>query len=162
MNRTLVYGLMLSILIGACGRQTSDQNAAATASEAAAWTCVFGTEGGFTGGGDGYEINSTGQVLAWSRTTSTSERQTTPIGTATPQQLAPLTAAIQEPLALHLAAETRGNMTTFLRWSTQHEARRTLWTWPADRMGGREPKVPQQILLCYEAAQAIVRQVGAE
>jgi len=159
MKAVLVLGTIAAVLLCGCGRQSPPAEESAAPSRTSAWTCMMGTEGGFTGGGNGYEIHSTGQVLAWSRSTASSERETRPLGSVDSENLAPLTAAVERSRSQALSAKDRSNMTTFFRWTAEQEGLDTFWTWPADRMGGRDPKVPQSIRDCYEAALDIVRQV---
>ena len=135
-----------------CGRNEPRSTNASTP----VWTCLTGTQGGFTGGGGGYEIHSDGRAWAWSRLTADAEVDKRPLGQVQPEQLLPLVAALAVEELYRIDLQESGNMTTFLEVrSTQHPTKR--WSWPADRMGGRAVKVPQPVQNAYEAASAITR-----
>jgi hypothetical protein len=138
-----------------CGRPDSRETSKATS----VWSCVIGTTGGFTGGGDGYEIHSDGRVLAWSLSTADAEIDKQPIGQAEPEQLLPLMHALAVPDLRSIELRETGNMTTFLEARSSEQPTQR-WSWPADRMGGRTPKVPAPVHTAFEAALAIAQQHG--
>ena len=147
--------LLAAVVSSGCGGHDSHESAAVTV----VWSCLIGTEGGFTGGGDGYEIHSDGRVVSWSRSTADAEVEKRQIGQADTEQLQPLLQALAVRELHTIALQESGNLTTFLesRSSLQPTQR---WSWPADRMGGRTAKVPALVHDAYEAALALARQFG--
>ena len=156
MNTT---GGFLLLLLGVIATGCGGRDAHPPTKAATVWSCVIGTQGGFTGGGGGQEIHSDGRVLAWSRITADAETEKSLLGQVEQERLLPLIEALAVEELYLVDLRESGNLTTFLEIrSSKHPTKR--WSWPADRMGGRPVKVPTLVRQAYEAASNITREFG--
>ena len=156
----MTLGLLLFAgSMSSCQQSSTHKDSQRTPVEAAPWICTFGSEGGFTGGGSGYEIHSTGQILTWSQVTPQHPLEKQEVGHASEEQLEPLSIALQTPGLQSIRFAQSGNLTTFLEVTRQGHKQR--WSWAAGSAGDRTPKIPELVRDCFEAAQAIARQVDS-
>lgn len=139
-----------------CHQGADNKSPKATPPGATAWTCTVGSAGGFTGGGNGYEILSTGQILTWEQITPQHPLEKKLIGQASPEQLEQLSVALHAPGLRSIEFRQSGNMTSFLEIEWQHNNQR--WSWPVGTSGGRSAKIPQLVRNCFELSQSIARQ----
>ena len=139
-----------------CHQGTNSKASQTPSQESAAWSCTFGSAGGFTGGGSGYEILSTGQILTWAQVTPQHPLEKKAIGQASPEQLEELSTALQAPGLQSIEFAQSGNMTSFLEIESQ--GRKQRWSWPVGTSGGRAAKIPELVRNCFESAQSIARQ----
>jgi hypothetical protein len=150
--RVLLY---LYVLPG-CHQGANNDSFQDISPESSAWTCTFGSAGGFTGGGSGYEILSTGQVLTWEQITPQHPLEKKVIGQASPEQLEELSIALHTPGLRSIEFAQSGNMTSFLEIEWQDNNQR--WSWPVGTTSGRATKIPELVRDCFESAQSIARQ----
>ena len=134
-------GVVVALLLG-CGGSRDDDRAmdAARTDDAAVWVCRTGTQGGFTGGGDGTVVHSDGRVQAWVQDTADSAVELRLLGIATDAQLAPLRQALAAPELDAIRLQESGNLTAFVEILDAQGRRR--WSWPAGSRAGRVAKVP--------------------
>jgi len=112
------------------------------------WMVTVGSQGGFTGGGSGYQIRANGHVRSWRRLTPRDDVETERIGTASDASLRELYAAMTSAELRDLELSETGNMTALLDWSMGEDSRH--YSWPE----GTEP--PQAVARAREAAMAAV------
>lgn len=91
------------------------------------WSVRFGSSGGFTGGGAGYEILASGAVSSWKRVTAQASVTSISIGSASAPSVNALFEAMTAPDLVSLKLSASGNMTSFLEWRQGDESRRYSW-----------------------------------
>jgi hypothetical protein len=151
----------VAVLAAGCGqpsgRVQETSSDALVGDTTPAWICRLGSQGGFTGGGEGYVVHSDGRVDSWSRSTASSEVETRRLGTASADQMRPLRQALLAPELDSIHLQESGNLTIFFEFIRTDGHRR--WTWPAGSPAGRTSKVPEPVQRCYASALEIARQV---
>ena len=151
-----ILGILLCVFaVVGCQQKATQKESHAAPEEPTVWICIFGSEGGFTGGGSGYEIHASGQVLAWNQTTPQHPLEKQAIGQATPEQLETLSIALHAPGLQSIEYQQSGNLTSFLEM--QRPGHKHRWSWPAGGRGDGAPKIPALVRDCFEAAQLIAR-----
>lgn len=141
--------LTLAILLGAGSMAGQDT----TTDLPDAWMVTVGSQGGFAGGGSGYQIRANGRVRSWRRLTPRDDIETQRIGTASEESLRQLYAAMTSPELREIELSKTGNMTAFLDWAQENEVRR--YTWPE----GSTPPPPVQ--LAHDQTLAAVRDAAS-
>ena len=144
------FALILVLLLGAgC---TANQNVTTDLPDG--WMVTIGSQGGFTGGGSGYQIRANGRVRRCTQMTPGDDIETTRIGSASDQSLRELYSAMTAPELRDLQLSETANMTAFLDWTMDDEARHS--SWPE----GTQPPAP--VARAREAAMAAVREAEAQ
>jgi hypothetical protein len=110
------------------------------------WMVTVGSQGGFTGGGSGYQIRANGRVRRWTQLTPQDDIETTRIGSASDESLRELYTAMTAPELRDLQLSQTGNMTAFLDWTMDEDARH--YSWPEG------PQPPAPVVRAREAAMA--------
>jgi hypothetical protein len=109
---------------------------------------TFGESGGFTGGGTGYTIDTTGVVSRF-KGIMISAAPKTIIGRLTPAQIASLNTLIAQ--LPHTDYSERGNLTTYLVLGMGNSE--TKFSWPGTSPG---PRVPEPVTRLYSELTSIV------
>lgn len=122
----------------AAGQNSLNQSSAEQNSPILLYSIVTGSGGGFTGMYQGYEIDSAGYVKSWEGITyDKSKKQEA--GRLTSQQTEELNKLIDSTQILKTDYSTRGNITSFIRFtSPAAEEHRVSWEGPEP--GGSTPQ----------------------
>jgi len=141
-------GFALILLASACcNRQTSK-----AASDERVWSVRIGASGGFTGGGSGHLILKDGTVRAWSQVVPSDSTAVQDFGKATPEAMAALRRALDEPALRALRHDATGNLTGSLDYfdgTNMHH-----WSW-AEKVGVVD--LPPPLARARAAAMTAVR-----
>lgn len=149
--KSLVRVASLALLIALGAGCMAEQSATTDLPDG--WMVTVGSQGGFTGGGSGYQIRANGRVRSWRRLTPRDDIETQRLGTASDASLRELYAAMTSAELRDLELSETGNMTALLDWSMGDDSRH--WSWPE----GTEP--PTAVARAREAAMAAVRDAQA-
>jgi len=146
MTRMILATLVLLLLVAGCGKANK------SGYDMQVWSVRLGASGGFTGGGSGHLILKDGTVRTWTQVVPSDSIAVKDFGKATPEAMAALRRALEDPALGKLEHAATGNMTGTLDWydgSTLHH-----WSW-AERAG--ENQLPPPLARARSAAMTAVR-----
>ena len=138
--------LVLAVLVVGCSNRSQTNAYEHT------WSVRLGASGGFTGGGSGHLILKDGTVRTWTQVVPSDSIAVKDFGKATPEAMAALRRALEDPALRKLQHAATGNMTGTLDWfdgSTMHH-----WSW-AERVG--DAGLPPPLARARTAAMTAVR-----
>ena len=141
----------MALILGLSAGCMAEQNVATDLPDG--WMVTLGSQGGFTGGGSGYQIRANRSVRSWTRITPRDSLETARIGTASDRTLRELYSAMTSKELRDLQLSQTGNMTALLDWASGEETRH--YAWPQ----GTRP--PDPVVRAQEAAMAVVEDARA-
>lgn len=130
MRSIALAGLILLLVTTACSNRRT--GGGKPLDDERAWSVRIGAAGGFTGGGSGHLILKDGTVRAWSQVVPADSITVKEIGKASPEAMAALRRALEDPALRALRYEATGNLTGSLDWFDG--TRMHHWSW-AEKVG---------------------------